>query len=79
MDPHAHFLDVGHPPPFVSPACAQCGGIPPEKWTIDWVSSPYYLAIQATCHGKTTGKRFPHDEVLRKSKHGGMLWMFTNG
>lgn len=78
MNANASRLVPGEAPPFVSPHCAKCG-IPPERMTIDWISSPYYLAIQATCHGKTTGKRFPHDEVLRKSKCGGVLWMFNDG
>ena len=73
MDPDSP-LAPGQPPPWLAPHCRSCG-LPCERFTIDYVSSPFYLPIQFTCCGRTGGYNVPRDEVLYKSKHGGAVWV----
>lgn len=70
----AHPLAPGHAPPLVAPYCFKCK-LPVESFTVDWVSSPYYLPIQWRCCGRTGGTRIPHDEVLLKRRTGGHVWV----
>lgn len=76
MDAAAEIVRPGGAPPFVSPHCFRCR-VPVETFTLDPISSPYYLGIDATCHGQTAGKRLSVDEVTHKRRTGGVVWMFT--
>ena len=69
-------VDPGRPPPWIVPHCRVCN-VPVERFTVDWIASPFYLPIQVQCHGKTTGLRIPSEEAIYKSKHGGVIWAFT--
>jgi len=70
-------LTPGRPPPWLNPHCWQCR-VPVERFTVDWIASPFYLPVQVQCHGKTTGLRIPAEEVIHKSlKGGGLIWCFT--
>lgn len=73
MDPGSP-LAPGRPPPWISPHCRRCR-LPCERFTIDPVSSSFYLAIQWVCCGRTGGTKVPVSEVLYKSKHGGAVWV----
>jgi len=75
MDAHATIVRPGGAPPMVTPICRRCR-LPVETFTVDPISSPYYLGIDATCHGKTSGRRVPVDEVMHKLRTGGVVWMF---
>lgn len=69
-------LEPGFAPPLLSPHCHKCQ-LPVERFTVDYVSSPYYAGIQFECHGSTGGMKVPHEEVLYKSRNGGAIWVFT--
>lgn len=66
----------GRPPPWLIPHCWQCQ-VMVERFTVDWIASPFYLPIQFTCHGQTSGMKVPYSEVMRASNTGGLLWVFT--
>ena len=70
-----HIIRPGGAPPFVSPHCRVCR-IPVERFTIDPISSWYYLGIQAQCHGKTSGIRIPVEQAVHNRKTGAVTWMF---
>lgn len=77
MVANATDLRPGAPPPWVVPHCWNCR-VPVERFTVDWIASPFYLPIQVQCHGKTTGLRIPAEEVLFRSRRaGGVIWAFT--
>lgn len=69
-------LEPGRPPPWIVPNCFQCR-VPVERFTVDWVSSPFHLPIQYQCHGKTGGMKIPFSEVMRASREHSTLWVFT--
>lgn len=73
MDPESE-LQPGEPPPWVIPHCRSCG-LPVEQFTVDWVSTPDKLPIQWICCGRSGGYYIPRDEVLYKSKNGGIVWV----
>ena len=75
MNPNAIELTPGQPPPFLVPHCRQCG-VPVERFTIGWLSSPWYLPVDFQCHGRTGGLKIPHLDVIRASREGGLLWVF---
>ena len=70
-------LDIreGAPPPWIAPHCSKCR-LPVERFTVDWIASPHYVAIQYQCHGRTGGTRVSREEVLYKAAHGGAVWVF---
>lgn len=67
----------GGQPPLVHPHCRKCG-VPVERFTIDPISSWYYLGVDAQCHGKTQGIRIPVEQALRGRTTGEVIWMFTS-
>ena len=69
-----HPLAPGQPPPWIAPHCWKCR-LPVERFTIDWIASPFYLPVQYECCGKTGGLRISAEEVLFKNKHGGVIWV----
>lgn len=70
-------VEPGRPPPWIIPHCFECR-VPVERFTVDWIASPFYLPIQFSCHGRTGGLKVPYNEVLKASKgEGGQLWVFT--
>jgi len=71
MDPAAKIVRPGGQPPLVMPHCRRCR-VPVETFTIDPISSWYYLGIDATCHGKTRGIKVPVEQAIRD----GLVWMF---
>lgn len=75
VDPASKIIRPGGRPPMVHPVCRQCG-VPVETFTIDPISSWYYLGIDATCHGKTHGIRVPAEQALRDGAAGKTLMMF---
>lgn len=75
MDAGVDFLRPGGTPPLVVPHCRKCG-IPVEHFTIDPISTPFHLSVDARCHGKQQGKKIPNDEVFGCLKTGKLLWMF---
>jgi hypothetical protein len=68
-------LGPGVPPPWIIPHCRSCG-VMVERFTCEWVSSPWYMPLSFQCHGKTGFINIPAAEVLHKSKHGGIIWVF---
>lgn len=70
-----HVVRPGGAPPLVHPHCRKCG-VPVERFTIDPIADPHRIAIQAVCHGKTTGTYIPLAEALHKRAWGGVLWLF---
>lgn len=71
MVPGSKIVRPGGPPPLVMPHCRRCG-VPVEHFTIDPISSWFYLGIDAHCHGKTGGLKVPAEQAIR----GGIVWMF---
>lgn len=67
----------GARPPFMIPWCASCSQTV-ETFTVDPVSSPFYMGVQATCHGKTEGKRVSVDDLFAR-KRGQPIVMFKRG
>ena len=76
MDVTKSSVDLGQPPPWIMPHCWSCQ-VPVERFTIDWIASPFYLPIQFSCHGKTGGMKIPYLKVREASNTGGILWVFT--
>lgn len=71
MEPDSLIVRPGGRPPLVTPHCRRCN-VPVETFTIDPISSWYYLGIDATCHGKTIGIKVPAEQAIKD----GMVWMF---
>jgi len=66
----------GEPPPFLIPYCRSCDAMV-ERFTIDYIASPFYVPIQFQCHGATGGLKVSYIDVLRASREGGLLWVFN--
>jgi hypothetical protein len=75
MDPAIEFMRPGGTPPLIVPHCRKCG-IPVERFTIDPISSPFYMMLDARCHGAQQGIKISSDEVFGRKKTGQPLWMF---
>ena len=71
-------LEPGGNPPLAFPHCRSCGG-PVDEFTVDFVTSPYYVSIDVRCHGQTSGLRLPHDEVIGKRDLNRPIWFFAPG
>lgn len=67
-------LIEGQPPPWLIPFCASCDQ-PVEKFTVLDVKDPYFVDIDAQCHGKTEGFR-ARIEVLMAHEAGERIVMF---
>jgi hypothetical protein len=68
-------LRPGAAPPFVVPFCASCDE-PVDKFTIDPVSSPFRMSIQAQCHGATQGIFVTVDDLFARKREGRKIVMF---
>lgn len=75
MDASAELVIPGKAPPMVSPHCRQCG-VPVELFEVDAISSPWFMGMSAQCHGKTEGRKVPHDEAAKSFAAGQVLWFF---
>lgn len=75
MDSGVEFLRPGGTPPLIVPHCRQCG-IPVEHFTIDPISTPFHVSIDAECHGKQQGVKVPSEQIFGCLKSGQPLWMF---
>ena len=71
-------LRPGGQPPFVVPFCASCGE-PVDHFTIDPIASPFRMAIQAECHGKTEGIFVSVDDLFARKRAGKKIVMFRRG
>lgn len=62
-------IQPGAHPPLLIPTCARCGQ-PVEEMKFDATTSPFYLGIQVSCCGYTSGARISVDKVfeLQRSK-----------
>lgn len=69
-------VEPGRPPPWIIPHCHKCQ-VPVEMFTVDWIASPFYLPLQFTCHGKTSGMRIPYSDVMRMQHTHEPIWVFT--
>jgi|GEM_PF-4313432 len=76
MNPDAKEIIPGERPPLISPHCWQCQ-LPVERFTLDFISTPFYLSVQFQCHGRTGGTKIPAEEAVYKSRNGGVIWVFT--
>jgi len=76
MDINSTDVTPGRPPPFLIPYCKSCDAMV-ERFTIDYIASPFHVPIQYQCHGQTGGMKVSYTEVLRASREGGLLWVFT--
>lgn len=47
-------LIPGQPPPGLIPFCASCDQ-PVERFTIYDITNPFWLSVEAQCHGRTEG------------------------
>ena len=68
-------IQPGEPPPFVIPWCASCKTTV-DKFTIDPISSPFRMGIQAICHGATEGIWVSVDDLFARKKLGQPVVMF---
>lgn len=75
MDDSVRILKPGGRPPRISPHCRQCG-VPVEAFTIDPLASEFYMAVQAECHGKTSGAKLGREEAIGAMLKGAVIWMF---
>lgn len=65
----------GESPPFVIPWCASCAmGV--ETFTVDPVTSPFRMGIQATCHGKTQAIWVSVEDLFARKREGRPVVMF---
>ena len=71
-------IKPGSQPPFVIPWCASCKQ-PVDVFTIDPISSPFRMGIQATCHGKTEGIWVTVEDLFARKRLGKPVVMFKRG
>ena len=77
MDATRVDVTPGRPPPWLIPHCHQCG-VMVERFTVDWIASPFYVPIQFQCHGKTGGTKVSYQDVMRiNTNPTELLWVFT--
>lgn len=68
-------IQPGEPAPFVIPWCASCkDGV--ESFTVDPVTSPFRMGIQATCHGSTEGIWVSVDDLFARKRENRPVVMF---
>jgi len=65
----------GGDPPFVVPWCASCKDSV-ETFTVDPLSNPFRMGIQASCHGATQGIWITVDDLFRRKAKGAPVVMF---
>jgi len=68
-------IQPGEHPPFVIPWCASCKQTV-DVFTIDPVTSPFRMGIQAKCHGRTEGIWVSVDDLFARKKMGQPVVMF---
>jgi hypothetical protein len=61
--------------PFVIPWCASCKDTV-DHFTIDAITSPFRMGIQATCHGATEGIWVSVDDLFARKREGKPVVMF---
>lgn len=66
----------GEPAPFVIPWCASCKQTV-DLFTVDAVTSPFRMGIQATCHGVTEGRWVSVDDLFARKRDNKPVVMFT--
>lgn len=60
-------LRPGADPPMFIPFCGLCE-MPVEGFSMDVVTSPYYVAFHARCCGKTQSMRISVDEAFQAKR-----------
>lgn len=68
-------IQPGEDPPFVVPWCASCKDTV-QSFTIDVISSPFRMGIQASCHGATQGVWVSNEDIFRRKANGSPVVMF---
>lgn len=68
-------IQPGEPPPFLLPWCASCKDTV-ESFTVDPVTSPFRMGIQATCHGATEGIWVSVNDLFARKREGRPVVMF---
>lgn len=68
-------IQPGGQPPFFLPWCASCAQTV-DAFTVDPVSSPFRMGVQATCHGQTEGTWVGVDELFKRKRLGEPIVMF---
>ncbi len=71
-------LRPGGEKPFVIPWCSSCKDTV-ETFTVDAITSPFRMGIQATCHGKTEGTWVSVDDLFARKREGKPIVMFKRG
>lgn len=68
-------LRPGEDAPFVVAWCASCkDGV--ETFTVDPITNPFRMGIQATCHGATDGIWVSMDDLFARKRLGKPVVMF---
>lgn len=67
-------VEPGAHPPLLIPYCRRCDQ-PVEEMKFDVITSPYYVGIQVSCCGYTSGTRVSVDEVFRLRRSKEKLYM----
>ena len=75
MDPRVKRIEPGATPPLLHPHCRQCN-VPVERFQVRGITDPWFLNVEVTCHGKTTGRRVSHTEALESNMTGKPVWFF---
>lgn len=65
----------GEQPPFVLPWCASCKQTV-DVFTVDAVTSPFRMGIQAQCHGATDGTWVTVEDLFARKRLGKPVVMF---
>lgn len=68
-------IQPGADPPFVIPWCASCKQTV-DTFTIDPVSNPFRMGVQATCHGATEGTWVLVSDLFKRKRLGQPIVMF---
>jgi hypothetical protein len=69
-------LVPGQPPPWLIPACASCGTVPVERFTVYPPDREDRLYVEAECHGATQGITLSPRELLELKFRGKKIVMF---
>lgn len=77
MDASRLVIEPSKAPPWILPYCASCDA-PVERFTVHVDRLTYFhMPIELECHGKSKAIRVSYIDILRASKEGGLLWVFT--
>jgi hypothetical protein len=71
-------IQPGGDRPFFVPWCASCKDTV-DTFTVDAITNPFRLGVQATCHGQTQGIWVLHEDLLARKRDGKPVVMFKRG